>query len=87
MNTAKVEYYDKKHNMGIIIINDTVRASLSREVVGYGEKTFNALMGYVVTGICFDFNMSDRLTFHAKTLKGIISQIEKAQHKIVKYRP
>ena len=80
MNIVTLEYFDEKNKYGNLFVN--------RERVGIGKghygkyRGFNPVYEYEVT-LANDWNISNRIQFHARTLKNLMAKIRKHKYRLV----
>lgn len=81
MNKVTFDYFDKKNRYGRMYVNGQ---AIGIGLVFQGYDARNRQVYHYSVILANDFNMSNRIHFHARTIKGLMSKIERHKHTLVK---
>lgn len=83
MNTISIAYEDPKMNMYAIDVNN-FRVQVARVLTGYNKRGAMMYQYQTVTFFAPDYNMSNRTSLSASSVKGLVKKLEKLNYRIVK---
>jgi hypothetical protein len=80
-NKVEIDYIDKKYRQGRLIVNEEY---IAINFVSVLQENFTCKDEYSAV-LANDWNMSNPLTFQAKTVKGLVGKIKRHRYNLVKY--